>query len=307
MRCRVGPSSSGSHATGSPLIRCHCPQGVPPMRRILPLVAILISTLSVQAAPDKSLLLQKPTLSAKEIAFTFAGDLWIVGREGGEARRLTSSVGLDCDAHFAPGGKASPIWIADLGDSRTVKVPREDSNDFCPMWLNGKVFFLSDRTGSVTLFSYDPETKDLKKVLDNPGLDYVSASAGPDGIVLERFGGLELYDVKSGSVRKISISITADFPSIRPHYTKAAKQIHGASISPSGARAVFEARGEILSVPAEKGDIRNMTNTTTACERDPAWSPDGKWVAYFSDESGEYMLHLADPKGTVPVKKIALG
>src|SRR5207253_874664 len=122
-----------------------------------------------------------------------------------------------------------------------------------------------------------------------------------DGIVLERFGGLELFDAKSGSVRKIEVSITADFPTVRPHFAKVAKQIHGAAISPSGARAAFEARGEILTIPAEKGDIRNLTNTTAAAERDPAWSPDGKWLAYFSDESGEYMLHLADPKGSAPV------
>lgn len=395
------------------------------MQRILLSLAVFIAAASSsRAAEDKPLLPQKPTMSATQIAFTFAGDLWIVGREGGEARRLTSSNGLEFEAHFSPdgkwlaftgeydgnldvyvvpatggeprrltfhpgvdvalgwtpdgksvlfssgrssysrynklftipveggglptelplpmgeqgafspdgtkiayvpfwnrravpnayiawkryrGGKASPVWIADLGDSRVVKIPREDSNDFNPMWVNGKVYFLSDRDGAVTLFSYDPDTKDLRKAIDNQGLDYVSASAGPDGIVLERFGGLEVYDTKSGSVRKIAINTTADFPATRPHYAKAAKQIRGASVSPSGARAVFEARGEILTVPAEKGDIRNLTNSTAACERDPAWSPDGKYVAYFSDESGEYMLHLADPKGEAAVKKIALG
>jgi tricorn protease len=390
----------------------------------MPLLALLLWAAPAPAASEKLLLPQKPTLSANQIAFTFAGDLWVVGREGGEARRITSSPGLELDAHFSPdgkwlaftgeydgnldvfvvsatggeprrltfhpgvdialgwtpdgksvlvssgrtsysrfnklftvpveggglptelplpmgeqgaispdgqriayvpfwnrravpnayiawkhyrGGKASPIWIADLGDSRIVKIPREDSNDHCPMWLNNKVYFLSDRDGATTLFSYDPDTKELKKVIDNQGLDYVSASAGPDGIILERFGGLELYDAKSGSVRKIAINITADFPETRSHYVKAGKQIRSATISPSGARAAFEARGEILTVPAEKGDIRNLTNTTAACERDPAWSPDGRWLAYFSDESGEYMLHLADPKSEKPTKKIALG
>ncbi len=101
--------------------------------------------------------------------------------------------------------------------------------------------------------------------------------------------------------------ITADFPAVRPHYEKVSKQIRGSGISPSGARAVFEARGEILTVPAEKGDIRNLTNSTAVCERDPAWSPDGKHIAYFSDVSGEYELHLADPKGEKPVRSIKLG
>ena len=99
-------------------------------------------------------------------------------------------------------------------------------------------------------------------------------------------------------MRKIPINITADFPETRSHDVKAGKQIRSAGLSPTGARAVFEARGEILTVPAEKGDIRNLTNTPAAAERDPAWSPDGKWLAYFSDESGEYELH-------VPIRRTA--
>ena len=94
---------------------------------------------------------------------------------------------------------------------------------------------------------------------------------------------------------------------MRPRFEKVATRITNAELSPTGARAVFEARGEIFTVPAEKGDARNLTNTSGAAERDPAWSPDGKWIAYFSDESGEYMLHVRGQNGMGEVRKIALG
>ena len=89
----------------------------------------------------------------------------------------------------------------------------------------------------------------------------------------------------------------ADLPNVRPHFKKVDNEIASATLSPSGARAVFEAHGEVLTAPAEKGDIRNLTNTPGVMERDPSWSPDGKWVAYFSDESGEYQLFLKNPDG----------
>ncbi len=96
-------------------------------------------------------------------------------------------------------------------------------------------------------------------------------------------------------------------PQVRPHFEKVEKQILSANISPTGQRAVFEAHGEILTVPAEKGDIRNLTNSPGVAERDPAWSPDGKSIAYFSDESGEYALHIISQDGLGAVRKIDLG
>jgi tricorn protease len=205
------------------------------------------------------------------------------------------------------GGKASPIWIADLADSRIERVPRDDSNDYGPMWFDSKVYFLSDRAGRTTLFAYDPDRKQVRQVLENEGYDLISASAGPDAIVYEQFGSLHLFDPKTGETRPVKVSVAADFSGTRPRYEKVARKITEAGISPNGARAVFAVRGEILTVPAEKGDIRNLTHTPGVAERSPAWSPDGKQIAYFSDESGEYMLHLRDAKGTGAVKKIALG
>ncbi|HLK20206.1 MAG TPA: PDZ domain-containing protein [Bryobacteraceae bacterium] len=205
------------------------------------------------------------------------------------------------------GGEATPIWIVTLANGHVEKIPREGSNDYNPMWVGDKVYFLSDRNGPVSLFSYDTHSKQVKQVLENQGLDLKSASAGPGAIVYEQFGALHLFDLKSGKSTPVNVHITGDLVETREHLVDVSKRLHNAHISPTGARAVFEARGEILTVPAEKGDIRNLTNTTSVMERDPAWSPDGKTIAYFSDDSGEYQLHLAPQSGLGEVKKIPLG
>jgi tricorn protease len=205
------------------------------------------------------------------------------------------------------GGQTTPIYIVQLSDLALEKVTRENSNDKHPVWFGDTVYFLSDRNGPVTLFSYDTKTKTVKQVIENKGLDLKSLSAGPDALVYEQFGGIYLYTPSSGKSTKVNIRIAGDLPSTRPHYEKVGDKIQNAAISPAGARAVFEARGEIFTVPAEKGDIRNLTRTSTVAERDPAWSPDGKSIAFFSDESGEYALHIADQTGLGSVKKINLG
>ncbi len=205
------------------------------------------------------------------------------------------------------GGQTEKIWIADLADSSVVEIPRKNSNDFNPMWIGDKVYFLSDRTGPVSLFLYDTRSRQVKQVVGNGGLDLKSASAGPGAIVYEQFGSLHLYDLKSGKNSPVEVKLAGDLTEIRPHYVNVGKRLGNPDISPNGARAVFDARGEILTVPAEKGDARNLTNTVGVNEREPVWSPDGKTIAYFSDESGEYALHLADQSGIRDVRKIGLG
>ncbi len=365
----------------------------------------------------KPLLLQKPAISRTQVVFSYAGDLWIAARDGGNARQLTTGAGVETDPAFSPdgsliaftgeydgnvdvyvvpaaggvpkrityhpgadvvlgwtpdgknilfrsqrnsysrfsrlftipadgsglpaelplpmgdegsyaadgkhiayvpvprafeawkryrGGRTTPIWIADLSDSKVEKVPRENSNDFAPMWIGDRVYFLSDRGGPVTLYYYDLKAKKVAPALANTGLDVKSASPGPGAIVYEQFGSLYLYDLKSGKPKKIEISLSSDAPASRPTFEKVARSVQAAGISPTGARALFEARGEILTVPAEKGDIRDLTNTPGVAERSPAWSPDGKRIAYFSDESGEYALHIRQQNGMGDVTKIAL-
>jgi len=212
------------------------------------------------------------------------------------------------------GGQQDVIWIAKLSDSTIERVPRQSSNDKAPMWVGDKVYFLSDRNGPVTLFAYDTKTKQVTQTLPNNSLDIKSASAfttvEKNGvtatIAYEQFGSINLLDLKTNRTSKVNIRVAGDFPAVRPRYEKVGTRISNFAISPTGARAVFEARGEIITVPAEKGDPRNLTNTPGVMERDPSWSPDGKWVTYFSDEAGEYALHLRNQSGMGEVKKINL-
>jgi len=204
------------------------------------------------------------------------------------------------------GGEASAIWLVTLESSRIEKLPRERWNDFEPMWVGNRIYFLSDRNGPVALFLYDLQTKKTAQVVENNGLDLKSASAGPDGIVYEQFGSLHIYDLKTGKTKPVPIVVNADLPEVREHYAKVGSRLTNAHVSPNAARALFEARGEIITVPAEKGDVRNLSNTPAVMEREPSWSPDGKTIAYFSDESGEYALHLRPQDGTGQVVKIKL-
>ena len=206
------------------------------------------------------------------------------------------------------GGEASYLWIASLSDLSTVKVPRTDSNDINPMWIGNKVYFLSDREGPMTLFEYDPQSKQVKKLIPNSGnfKDISSASAGPGGIVYEQFGQIHIYDLASAKEHAVPIEITADLSEVRPRFENVASQIANPRISPTGMRAIFEAHGDIFTAPADKGDIRDLTHSPGVMERTPSWSPDGRSVAYFSDESGEYALHIKAQDGGGETRKIPL-
>jgi tricorn protease len=205
-------------------------------------------------------------------------------------------------------GRPGPIWIATLSDVSIEKLPRDNSNDFDPMWVGKAVYFLSDRNGPVTLFSYDTDTRQVRQVVANDGLDIKSASAGPGAIVYEQFGEIHLLDLQTGRPKRLDVTVRGDLPNVRPRFVRIdPKRLFNIGISPSGARAVFEAHGDILTAPAEKGDIRNLTNTTAVAERDPAWSPDGKWIAFFSDAPGNYQLELRAQNGLGEPRKIPLG
>jgi tricorn protease len=158
----------------------------------------------------------------------------------------------------------------------------------------------------VTLFSYDVKTKAVREAIPNQGLDVKAASLGPDGIVYEQFGSISIYDLKSGKAKPVAIRVQGDMPELRSRLVDVGRRLGSPAVSPTGARAVFTARGEVITVPVEKGDARNITNTPGVMERDPQWSPDGKSIAYLSDESGEYALHIRAQNGGTEATKIAL-
>jgi tricorn protease len=203
------------------------------------------------------------------------------------------------------GGQTTPVWIANLADSSVVKIPRNNSNDRNPMWVGQTVYFLSDRDGAATLYAYDTRTHAVRRAVRNDSFDILSANAGPGGIVYAQLGSLHVYDYNGGDHR-VPVTIAAEMPQVRPHWLKVGEQIQNAGISPSGVRAVFEAHGDIFTVPASHGDIRNLTQTPAVADRDPSWSPDGRWIAYFSDRSGEYALHIKDQRGLKPARVIHL-
>jgi tricorn protease len=382
-------------------------------------VLVLLAVFPLTAETNVPLLLRFPTVSNTDIVFNYAGDLWIVSREGGDARRLTSGIGIETFPYFSPdgtmvaftgeydgnkdvyvvpatggvprrltyhpaddlvagwtpdgkrvlfkswgasfmhyedqlytisidgglptqlpvpigedacfspdgthlayvphpqwqpawkryhGGQTTPIWILDLKDSSVVKIPRDNSNDDHPMWIGDTIYFLSDRNGPVSVYSYDTKSKQVAEVLHSDGFDFKTASAGPDAIVIEQFGAIKLYDLKTHQAKNVPIRVQGDLAAVRPHFAKVeAKRIQNFGISPTGARAVFEAWGEIFTIPTDKGEIRNLTHSPAVADRDPAWSPDGKSIAYFSDESGEYELCIRDQNGIGPVRHLNLG
>lgn len=207
------------------------------------------------------------------------------------------------------GGQTSRIWLADLDTSHVTAIPRPNSNDRYPMWRGDVVYFLSDRDGPITLYSYDVKTGAIKQLVDNhDGFDMASASVGPGAIVIDGFGKLELYDLESGKLSVAPVEIDAALPQVRPHFEKLQPDtISHVRITPSGKRVVFSAHGEVLSAPAEKGEIRNLTLSPGVADREPTPSPDGRSVAYFSDAGGEYALYIRKAEGVGAARKISLG
>jgi tricorn protease len=207
------------------------------------------------------------------------------------------------------GGQATPIWIADLADSHVVKVPRDGENQRWPMWQADAIYFVSDRDGPFSLWVSDAKGGPAKMLWRDPdGWDVRSASVGPGAIVFETLGALHLYELATGKERRVKVAIADELPQVRARFENVGqRQILHAAISPTGKRALFEAHGEILSVPKKKGDVRNLTRSPGVADRDPSWSPDGKWIAWLSDQGGEYALYFRSPDGLGPTHFVSLG
>ncbi|MFN8259180.1 MAG: PDZ domain-containing protein [Bacteroidales bacterium] len=207
------------------------------------------------------------------------------------------------------GGRVSTIWICKLNDLSVEKIPQPEGrcNDYYPMWEGDKIYFLSDRNGEFNIFSYEIKSKEIKKLTNFTDFPVASASISGGNILFEQAGYLHIYNISEAKSNKLQIFVPADLSTIRQRYVKGNEYIRFPGISPSGARAVFEVRGEIITVPAEKGDPRNLTQSGGFHERSPIWSPNGEKIAYFSDESGEYELFVAAQDGKGEIKKFKPG
>ncbi|HEX7180682.1 MAG TPA: PDZ domain-containing protein [Thermoanaerobaculia bacterium] len=207
------------------------------------------------------------------------------------------------------GGGHSRIWIQSLKDLAVEQIPQPAGrcNDIGPRWMGDSIYFRSDRNGEYNLFAYDTKTKTVRQLTAFDDFPVLSLDAGGGNLVFEQAGYLHRFDLATGRSQRLKIGVVAELPETRTRYARGAKQVRSGHISPSGARAVFGFRGEIVTVPAAKGDARDITNTPGVHERFPVWSPDGKSIAFFSDQGGEYALHVlpADGKGKARVYKLA--
>ena len=198
------------------------------------------------------------------------------------------------------GGAHSQIWIYHRDDHHVDRIPQPEgrANDLDPNWIGGTIYFRSDRNGEYNLFAYDTQANTVRQLTTYKDFPVLNVASGAGRLIYEWAGYLYLFDPAGGTSTRLKIGVASDLPDIRPRYVKgSARHIRSADISPSGARAVLEYRGEIMTVPAEKGDPRNLTESPGVNDRSPAWSPDGRSIAWFSDEGGQYRLHVRPANG----------
>lgn len=206
------------------------------------------------------------------------------------------------------GGQAQPIWIVDMESYELIQTPRTDNERHTdPVWLDGSVFYISERDFAGNVWSYNPDTGTEKQWTFYSDFDVKSLDAGGGMIIYEQAGYLHLLNPEDGSSRQLSIRVAGDMSWNRPRWEEpSAGNFDNARLSPTGKRAVFEVRGEIITVPKEDGTWRNLTESSGSAERFPVWSPDGSKVAWFSDRSGEYTLMISDQFGAEEPRSITL-
>ncbi len=220
------------------------------------------------------------------------------------AYRLNNS--WDDERRNYRGGQNRPIWIVDLKTYDLVTPPWTDSKDIEPVWVGNSVYFLSDRDGVSNVWSYELASKKLTQVTKFTDYDVKTLDGRADAVVFEQAGYIHELDPKTGREHVVAIKAVGDFPWMMPRWDDVTARIVNLALSPTGKRVVAEARGEIFTIPAEKGDIRNLTHSAAVAEREPAWSRDGKWVSYFSDKSGEYALVIESQDGIAAPREIPI-
>lgn len=255
----------------------------------------------------------------------FNGQLYLVSRDGGTPEELPLPRGGFCS--FSPdgqklafnrifrefrtwkryrGGMVDDIWIYDFKTKKTENITNNGASDIIPMWSGNKIYFLSDRDENkrFNLYVYNTETRETRKVTDFKDYDLKFPSLGPDSIVFENGGYLYKLDLASEKVSRIPVHIADDQVVARTELVKVADKINTWDIAPDGARAVFGARGEIFTVPAKNGNTRNLTGTSGVHERDVAWSPDGRWIAFISDKTGREEVYIVPQDGSGPAGQL---
>lgn len=212
------------------------------------------------------------------------------------------------------GGMATDIWLFNLKDYGSKKITDWEGTDTLPMWHGAKVYYLSDNGPEhrLNIWVYDTASGQRRQITHYTDFDvkWPSSGPGPAGggeIVFQLGPDLLLLDLASEQARKVEVIVPGDRPTIRPRSIDTSNLLRRASVSPTGKRVTLEARGDIYTVPARTGSTRNLTRTSGVFERDPSWSPDGRWIAYFSDASGEYELYITQSDGLGQTRQITSG
>ncbi|HWC54931.1 MAG TPA: PDZ domain-containing protein, partial [Chitinophagaceae bacterium] len=391
-----------------------------PVKKIIQLFFILcfIIIAPTHLFAQGTRLLRQPTISATQIAFEYAGDIWIVSKDGGEARRITSTAAVEGNPHFSPdgkwiafssnrsgidqvyivpaeggmptrltwypapsfprgwtpdgklvlyassrenaptainrlwlvpvnggpstllpapwgfdgkyssdgkqltidrvsrwdvewrhyrGGQNTPLQILDLKTLAEKTIPTDGSMDKQPIWMNNRIYFLSDRDFIMNIWSYDPATNAVSQITNEEKGDVKWLDGNGKELVYEHNGYLNLIDPATKISKQLNITVTGDFPWAETRIENVTDDINSASLSPTGKRILVEARGEIFTVPVENGDPRNLTHSSDAADRAPIWSPDGRQIAWFSDKDSAYALYVTDQEGLTAPKKISIG
>jgi len=379
----------------------------------LVLAALVPATLPAQSTR----LLHQPDVSARYVAFAYAGDIWLAPRAGGDARRVTSSPTVERDPHFSPdgkwlaftgeyggnadvyvvgvdsgtprrltwhpgpdevrgwtpdarrivfmstrtgvpdnepklwtvsldgglpeplpvpralagaispdgrsiayqlvrpwenemrnyrGGQNQPIRVLDAQTHAMQTLPWTDSRDQQPVWLGGTIYFISDRDWTNNVWAYDTGTRSLAQITHYSDYEVESVNAGDGVVAYEQAGDIHLYDPATRTDTKLDIHVAGDFPWAMPHAVDVGKSLTAPQLSPTGVRALFEARGDVITVPTDKGSWRDLTRSPGVADRTPVWSPGGRQIAWFSDASGEYGLMIGDQDGLNPPRAIPL-
>ncbi len=202
------------------------------------------------------------------------------------------------------GGRAQELWIYDLEANTSVQITNHPATDNQPSWVGDQIYFSSDREYTLNLYAMPASGGEPRKITNFSDYDVLWPSGGPDGVVFESGGALWLHQPSTGSTDKLVISIANDRPAALPRFVKVAAQMDSFDLAPNAERALFAARGELFTMPAKHGEVRNLSNTPNAREISASLSPDGQSVAYLSDASGEYELYVRASDGSGEPRKL---